>query len=158
MGLTLSHSQKIEWYVKTCYWMMTTHKLDKIEFVPTKVLLELREFIRSPYGSRYDYVEKGPLVYQLMNNGMQEPIMLMYNQPTRTVFVGEGNHRIAIAKKLGIESLPTRVVRTERKPGYELHIGKKVKGVEPNEYGYVKGSLYPSEIGLRAYSLDKICK
>jgi hypothetical protein len=59
--------------------------------------------------------------------------------------------------KLGIELLPTRVVRTERKPLYDLQAGKLIKGIDPNEYGYVKGSLYPSEIGLEAYSLDELC-
>jgi hypothetical protein len=129
--------------------MLTTYKLDKIEFVPTSVLLGIREFERPI---------KEKLKFELIENGMKDPIMLMYNAPTRRVYVGEGNHRIVIAKKLGIEALPTRVVRTERKPQYDALKGKVVKGVEPDWSGYVKGSLYPSEIGLIAYSLKKLCE
>jgi len=149
MGLTLSHSQKIAWYTKTCYWMVTDFEYDKIEFVHVSMLMKLREFVRPI---------KEYLLDDIVENGLKEPIMLVYNAPTRRVYVGEGNHRIVIAKKLGIETLPTRVIRTERKPPYDLKIGKIVKGVKPDWSGYVKGSLYPSEIGLKAYSLNKLCE
>lgn len=146
MGLTLSHSQKIEWYRRTCKKMLTTFKLEKIEFVPTKVLWKLREF---------DRPSTGDLRYSIMVNGLQEPIMIVYYQHTRKAYVGEGNHRLAVAKSLGIEALPTRVIRSE---STTITKGVRIKGIDPDEYGYVKGSLYPSEIGLNGYSLKKLCE
>jgi hypothetical protein len=133
----------ITWYGMTCHWMITDHKYDKVEYVSVAVLSEFREFIRPIK----DWLKDDMLV-----NGLKEPIMLIYNQNTRKVYVGEGNHRIAIARRVGIELLPVRVVRTTYGDK-----GKVVKGVDPNEYGYVKGSLYPSEIGLETYSLDELC-
>jgi hypothetical protein len=146
MGLTLSHSQKIEWYYRTCKKMLTTFKLEKIEFVPTSVLWKLREFDRSPMGD---------LRYSVMEKGLQEPIMLIYYSHTRRAYVGEGNHRIAIARSLGLEALPTRVVRSESTTTVK---GVKIKGIDTDEFGYVRASLYPSEIGLKAYSLKKLCR
>lgn len=144
----MRHTDKLIWYAKTCHWMVTEHPYTKIEFVPTDILYTLREFKRPI---------KEYLMEDIITNGLQEPIMLMYNAPTRRAYVGEGNHRIAIALKLKLPLLPTRVVRTERKPAYDIKVGKILRGIDPNEFGYVKGSLYPSEIGLEAYTLDEIC-
>jgi len=136
----------ITWYGKTCYWMVTDYRLDKIEYVYVKDLLRLREFVRPM---------KFELKYDIQENGLRHPIILMYNQPTRTVYVGEGNHRLTVVKSLGIELVPARVVREERTP-YKIR-GEKIRGIDPNEFGYVKGSLYPSEIGLESYTLAELC-
>ena len=143
----LSHNEKIMWYIRTCHWMRIDHKYEKVEFVPVKILKLYKEFDRD-------------ISYRLMENiirfGLKDPIMIIYYQHYRIAYIGEGNHRLAIAEKLGLEVLPVRVIRSTST--YIPVKGIKVKGVKPDWSGYVKGSLYPSEIGLKSYSLEKLCE
>ena len=101
--------------------------------VPTRTL-------RSIPGNnlRYDPVE---LTEDVRANGIREPLVLQYHQKNRTVLLGEGNHRLEAARRVGLEHVPTRVMR------YNMEgPGKPVRGIDPNEDGYVPGELRPSQI------------
>lgn len=146
MGLLkLSHTEKILWYEKTCKKMLRLYKQGwTIEFVSVKELWSLREFDRSL---------KSELKYSIVSKGLEEPVMILYYAGNRRAYIGEGNHRLVVAKSVGIEALPARVVRSQS----TTTKGIRVKGFEPDWSGYVPGSLYPSDIGLRGYSLKKLC-
>jgi hypothetical protein len=53
------------------------------------------------------------LKQDIKQNGIKEPIIFMMQKTsndTFTVYVGEGNHRMSIAKELGIKTIPVRFV------------------------------------------------
>lgn len=87
---------------------------------------------------RYDPSE---LTEDIRQNGIREPLLLAYSQKSRTVVLGEGNHRLEAARRLGMEHVPVRAVR------YNMEgPGKPVRGIDPDESGYVPGDLRPSQI------------
>jgi len=103
------------------------------EMVPTEAL-------RGIPGNnlRYDPVE---LTENIRQNGIRDPLILQYHQKNRTVILGEGNHRLESARRLGLESVPVRAMR------YNMEgRGKPVRGIDPDESGYVPGVLRPSQI------------
>ena len=81
------------------------------------------------------------LAEDIRGNGIREPLILQYSQKSRTVLLGEGNHRLEAARRLGLEHVPVRVVRYNM----EGH-GKPVRGIDPDDNGYVRGDLRPSQI------------
>lgn len=116
---------------------------DEIEFVPTETLLRHREY------DRESEPREGPghldrITASIAEKGVQAPLIMTYGQHDRRAYIGEGNHRLAAAKRLGISHLPVRVYRVGNTDGR----GAEVPGVEPNEHGYVRGDMKPSDIGL----------
>jgi hypothetical protein len=87
---------------------------------------------------RYDVSE---LSEDLKQHGFKEPGIIRYHQPTRTVRLIEGNHRLAAARQAGMSHMPVRVTRANWSEE-----GTSVRGIEPNQHGYVPGDLKPSEI------------
>lgn len=81
------------------------------------------------------------LTEDIRANGIREPLIIQYHQKNRTVRLGEGNHRLEAARRLGMEHVPVRAVR------YNMEsYGKQVRGVDPDDDGYVPGELRPSQI------------
>lgn len=120
---------------------------DKIEFVPVDRLLKHREY------DRETQPREGPehldhITASVAEHGVKAPLIMLYGQKDRRAYLGEGNHRLAAAKRLGITHLPVRVYRVSHTDGR----GAPVSGVEPNQHGYVKGDMKPSEIGLPVHS------
>ena len=103
------------------------------EMLPTSVL-------RGIPGNnlRYDPEE---LTEDIRKNGIQDPLILQYHQKNRTVRIGEGNHRLEAARRLGLENVPVRAIRYNMEGS-----GMPVRGIEPDQNGYVPGELKPSEI------------
>ena len=90
---------------------------------------------------RYDVSE---LSEDLKTRGFQEPGVITYNQHSRQAVLDEGNHRLAAAEQAGFTHMPAYVSRSESfEPSKR---GVVVRGVEPNQYGYVPGRLSPSQI------------
>lgn len=119
------------------------------EMVSVAELDKFKEFDRA--GSEAEHwntanVQK--LLNEIRVNGIDEALMLAYYQAERKAMLIEGNHRLAVAKMLGIKELPVIVTRYERRDASEKAV--KVTGVEPNEHGYVRGTLSPTEIGIPA--------
>lgn len=118
---------------------------DKIEFVPTHVLDKHKEYDRE-VDPRFegDHAHLDEVTKDIAEHGVTSPLIMTYGQKDRRAYIGEGNHRLAAAKRLGITHLPVRVYRASHTDGR----GAPVPGVTPNEHGYVKGDMKPSEIGL----------
>lgn len=110
----------------------------KVELVPVEYLSTL------PAGNKLGYTDLDALVEDMRVNGVKEPIPLSYAQDSRSIFMDEGNHRLEAARRLGLKALPVRFVR-ETGP---MKKGVTVPGVTPDEFGYVKGDLSPSDIGV----------
>ena len=115
-----------------------------VEMVPTSTLNRFKEFTRDvPMGGDLRYQE---LKADIKENGIKEPLILMYFQHSKSVLLVEGNHRLRIANELGINELPVRVSRYE---GDDSHYPKAVAIDSPlKQYGYVPGDLKPSDIGI----------
>lgn len=45
-----------------------------------------------------------------LRGGLREPIIIVVGKNSRTAKVGEGNHRVMAARKLGFDSIPARVI------------------------------------------------
>jgi hypothetical protein len=127
-----------------------------IEWVPVEYLDKIKEFDRTkqPLLSREEY-EK--LKADIKVNGIKEPLMIYYYQQENTVILAEGNHRLAIAKELGMKSLPCRVIRNEKSYDFAKEY-TKVSGAVPNKHGYVSGDLKPSDIGIPTAKQEEYMK
>lgn len=78
-----------------------------IENVPVDKLLDCREFERELDPNPMSYHDD--LVESIRKHGVADPVIITYNPTTRVAHINEGNHRVLIAHKLGIEKIPTRV-------------------------------------------------
>jgi hypothetical protein len=122
------------------------------EMVPVDELTRFRDIDRSAKDKAPGALQA--LEEQIKKNGINDIAILTYGQKSHTAILSEGNTRLAAAKRLGIKSIPVRVVRYNegsgpiRGPGSN-RLGTKVPGVEPNKFGYVPGDMSPSEIGIR---------
>lgn len=107
------------------------------EPVPTTALekFSAQEELRTPKGSP----EYETLKTDIEKNGIQEPIVIGYDAQTKSAEIVEGNHRLAIAKELGIKDVPVVVQNTG-----VLRGGVPIKGVE----GEVPFNIKPSEAGI----------
>ena len=124
----------------------------EIELVSVNELDKFKEYnrgllygVHSPNIGRKGSRGWNELLADIKENGIKEPLILIYGQDNRVAYLGEGNTRLAIAKELGIKDVPVVVIR-ERK-GSEA-VGAKVKGYNPDGTGYVPGDLKPSDIGI----------
>lgn len=111
-----------------------SHRL--VEMVPTGALGDIpgNDLRHSP-----EYLEH--LYTKIREQGFHDPLWLQYGTGDRTVRLGEGNHRRAMAVRFGITHLPVTVEKRIGTVG-----GKLVKGFDPDESGYVPGNMRPSQI------------
>lgn len=143
---------------------------DVAEMVPIKQIEQFMEHDRllAPWAGPNKIKSKiKDLADDIAQNGMKEPLMLEFNPETGFGYIGEGNHRIAIAKMLGLEEVPVRVNRslsikldgTRTKGGYISDTSKITaftggtmeNGVEVPKHW--KAEMKPSEIGLESSPL-----
>jgi hypothetical protein len=81
-----------------------------VEMVPTQVLAKYAEYTEPISEEHLASLEE-----DIKTNGIQEPIVIDYDQDTGQAHISEGNHRILVAQNLGIESVPAFVYRSSRK-------------------------------------------
>jgi hypothetical protein len=113
----------------------------QIGMVPTEVAHQYRE---------YDRPVNESLKADIAAHGIREPLIMNYSKTTGEGMIGEGNHRLRIAKELGITHVPVRGLRqhapisgndpTSRR-GRPLPVG-------PQKNDYVPQDLHPRELGL----------
>lgn len=108
------------------------------------------------------------LADDIIANGYKEPILLQVNPKTGYTLVGEGNHRLIIAKAYGIENVPVRVLRSPNLKPMESAAGGYRGGwfVNPNNIKvrnvldgvkYYYSDMPPSYIGIgKAPSTKKV--
>lgn len=111
---------------------------DEIEMVPTSSMHPLREYDRE----KQPNTDLDALTEDIRTNGIREPMILLYGQDDRKAVIGEGNHRLAAAERLGMEEVPARVARYSRVGDR----GGPVPGYQGE--GHVNADLRPSQIGL----------
>lgn len=86
---------------------------------------------------RYDPSESG-LVDDVRKHGIIEPLVLEYHTKSKTARLGEGNHRLEAARRVGLTHVPVRGVRYSME-GY----GAAVRGY--TKEGHIPGELKPSQ-------------
>ena len=112
-------------------------RAEQTELVPLSVLKGMREFDRA--ATAPERVQT--LAADIQKNGIQEPLMVVYDVKSGRAMLGEGNHRIAAAEQLGLDSLPVRVARVG--DGSLAEKGVDVAGTSR------AADLRPSDIGLQ---------
>ena len=129
------------------YWQ------DDTELVPIKELIEIREFNRlerPKYNLDDSKSNINTLESIILKEGITEPLIIEYSLEDNAVLLIEGNHRLNVAINLGFDYFPARVVLRRREfPSHQQDKAKKVKGVKPDEYGYVRSNLKPSQVGIK---------
>lgn len=123
----------------------------KTEMVPIEEAAKYMEHDRAktPLMSSEQYQK---LKDDISENGIQEPLTLQYGARDRIAAIGEGNHRLAIAKELGIKEVPMTVSGTQLSKADQLADKKgfaEVPGREPDETGYVPSNQKPSDVGIK---------
>lgn len=107
-----------------------------VEMIPTYALSDIPgNDLRHPS----EYLDH--LYEKIQSQGFHDPLWLQYGTGDRTVRLGEGNHRRAMAMRYGITHLPVSVEKRIGSLG-----GRPVKGFDPDINGYVPGELKPSQI------------
>ena len=107
-----------------------------IEMVPTRVLDDI-----TPGNELRPDVDLDALADDLLENGFENPVIVGYDKEGRTVFIGEGNHRVAAARLAGITEIPTVVSRRTYDPTGR---GTPVRGYTAG--GHVPGELKLSDV------------
>jgi len=65
-------------------------------------------------GEIKDQARVDKLAASIAEDGITEPLILEFHPETGLVWLGEGNHRLAAARQLGLDSVPVRGMRYER--------------------------------------------
>lgn len=132
---------------KTIAHMKDYKRYPEYEMVDTELMLKYREFDRTFTGhNSKEYLAE--LKASIRENGFKEPIMLMYDVNTGYAYVGEGNHRLMIARELGISKIPVVVIRES----YSAVKGNLRNGIYLNKTvietkdGSMPSSFSPSQV------------
>lgn len=129
---------------------MSTHSSsDRIEFVDIELLDKIKEFDRKVQRVRTDE-EVERLKQAIIENGITDPVMIDFCPYDGTIKLGEGNHRLMIAKELGLPSLPATCVRFGRGvDNYKMKLNPdNITPREDGQYGkYYDQPMKPSKLG-----------
>jgi hypothetical protein len=125
----------------------------RVEHVSVSSLLPYRELdreIHPRFAHDYGYLDE--LTEKIRAEGFdpKKPVQVWYDPFRHTATVADGNHRLAVARRLGIEKVPTTVQINQY--GDRRTKGHRMPGespVLPDDTGYIPASLPPSWIGLR---------
>lgn len=95
------------------------------------------------------------LANDIRENGFTEPLIIEVNPKTGFAKLGEGNHRYAVSKLLGIDEVPVRVVRNNSISPSKARGGwfvnqNEITGFRIDFYGdkYFFDEMKPSQIGF----------
>ncbi len=93
------------------------------------------------------------LAASIAEDGITEPLILEFHPGTGLVWLGEGNHRLAAARQLGLDSVPVRGVRYEPTPS-EVRLSGDGKRLSPYTLEHLNnddwfGEAWVSESGER---------
>ncbi|MEY2669083.1 MAG: hypothetical protein RJA59_1721 [Pseudomonadota bacterium] len=125
----------------------------RVEYVRVESLLPFRQQDREVhprYAHDTGYLDN--LTEKIGAEGFDpmQPVVVHYDPFHHAAMVADGNHRIAVARRLGLETIPTTVTLVQR-PQSKFR-GSRMPGsssILPDETGYIPGTLPPSWIGLR---------
>ena len=131
----------------------------KVEWVPIETIDRMKEYDRadptqaeiSPEDARQNIDE---LKESIKAKGFEEPLILEYSPRDRHAYLGEGNHRLAAAKELGLTHVPVTAFKNYGElKGHDGAV--QVQGIEPDVSGYIPEQLKPSQIGLDTLGTTK---
>lgn len=112
-----------------------------VELVPTH---QLRQYATQ----EVDPQHAKEVASQVLTNGYMKPLVLQYHPKSGEAYLGEGNHRLFLARKLGISHVPVRVTRNN----YGLAgNGAPVPQDHPavSAGTHVPSDIRPSELGFQ---------
>ena len=122
---------------------------DRISFVDVELLDKIKEFDRRVQRVKSDE-EIDELKNKIIKNGITEPVMIDYCPYDGTIKLGEGNHRLMIAKELGLPSLPATCIRcSSTVPNYKMKLNPdNITPRENGQYGkYYYQPMNPEMLG-----------
>jgi len=105
---------------------------------------------------------------EVRQNGITEPIIVYYDAVTNTASVADGNHRLAVARRMGLTEVPTRVQTTRQgafDPSAEVMKsaipgGRKFQPIHglrfQREQHYFPGNPLPSDLSFYGLSNDEV--
>lgn len=127
-------------------WRTQSNYAHYAELMPVSILEKYSEYdrVREP---RNTPEEMAALKQDIMQHGIRNPLTMLYDPWTGYALLGEGNHRLAIAKELGLTELPVRVLRVRGLTPDSMPEAKKVEGalIDPGA-GHVPENLKPSQV------------
>lgn len=127
---------------------------ERTEMVSISTLLPLREIDRESHPRfAHDFGYLDELTEKIRTEGFdaRQPVILDYDPFNHTAMLGDGNHRLAVAQRLGMTHVPTRMQIQQTPPRWKSK-GRKLPGTSslfPDENGYIPASLPPSWAGFR---------
>ena len=130
---------------------------ESTELMPIDEALRFAEFDRR-VTPKFGGIDK--LKADIAKNGIKEPLILSYGVDTKNAIIGEGNHRLIIAKELGIKDVPVYAYRVSELKGYkagDMFGELSNKPVPVRGYikeGHIPTPLKPSDIGVRVSNLQ----
>lgn len=100
-------------------------------------------------------VDIDALAADIAENGFNDPLIVHYNPKTGRAWLGDGNHRLEAAKRIGYNRMPVKVVRSSGKGEYGDAAVKEAENFTRKADGYVPGEFNPSMIGLDRKTITK---
>lgn len=119
-----------------------------VEEIPVSVALQMLDLERGKEDYERENIQN--LTQHITQHGILEPIIIDFNIDTNTAFVTEGNHRVQVAKQLGMEWIPARGVRNEGSKSRFKELSVRWQGTQTNHAGnlYIPPHFPPHMIGL----------
>lgn len=121
-----------ETYKKSAYY-----KAGKVSLVPVHWLQKFQG-----NSLRRDHNEMKQFAEQLLEEGLQDPVMIIIGQEDRKVSIGEGNHRTFAHIMAGVDNIPARVIRQRTNEGGVYY--DRMSNVPKDDY--FKGDAKPEEV------------
>ena len=132
---------------KTINYMKDNYRsFEDVEFVDVTLMDKMKEYDRltRPTTSNLD-----ELAEDIKTNGFKEPLILDFNPYNGQLKIAEGNHRLAVAKKLGLKQVPVIAMRSKYMEDGTFTIDPK--NIVPREDGvlgtYYDDEMKPSKLG-----------
>ena len=121
-----------------------------VEWVPIETMKKFVHVDRAAPDMSHYTEEDWAELKQSLEQGWTDPLMILYFSRDKTAILGEGNHRLAAAIQLGMDSVPVRVWRMSMAGSESSYADNvvPVPGAEADKHGYVPADLKPSDIGL----------
>jgi DNA invertase Pin-like site-specific DNA recombinase len=119
-----------------------------VEEIPVSVALQMLDLERGKEDYERENIQD--LTQHITQHGILEPIIIDFNIDTNTAFVTEGNHRVQVAKQLGMEWIPARGVRNEGSKSRFKELPARWQGTQTDHAGnlYIPPHFPPHMIGL----------
>jgi hypothetical protein len=123
----------------------TSEYFKSTEFVPVSELEKMAEYDRSQgIAPRFEESRK-----DILKNGINEPLIVYVDERSGVALLGEGNHRLMLAKELGMTALPVRIVKMHLSKEQTAK-GVKLTNIPKDNYGFsLIQDAKPSSLGIK---------